>query len=83
MRRTRRAVAIENDLLITQLEDGHLEVREVYLDDEGEPYYHRYVIHPGMDVTAKSVQVKNIVAKAHTPRVIAAWEAAQALITMR
>lgn len=79
MAHTRTHVIQDPDLLVDQLEDGHLEVRESILDKEGNPTYHRYVLHPGAYAGDKDPRVQVLAQRVHTRDVIGAWEAAEAL----
>lgn len=76
MKRTRIYIITDPDLQVTQLEDGHLEVRETLVDEDGDEYYHRYVVHPGMSTENKDSRVNTLAKKVHTSEVVAAfWEA--------
>ncbi len=71
------------DLQVTQLEDGHLEVRETLVDADGNQYYHRYVVHPGMHTGGKDVRVDLLAKRVHTPKVVADFTEAERLRELR
>ena len=73
MKRTRTPVITDPDLQVTQLENGHLEVRETRIDDDGDTYYYRYVAHPGMYTGDKDARVDALAKRVHTPGVVAAF----------
>ena len=76
VKRTRIPIITDPDLQVTQLDDGQLEVRETLVDEDGDKYYHRYVVHPGMDTTEKDARVDTLAKKVHTPKVVSDfWEA--------
>lgn len=75
MERKRTRVVNDSDLLVDQLEDGHLEVRENVLDEDGKPTYHRYVLHPGAHYGDKDPRVQVIAQRVHTPDVVRSWKA--------
>lgn len=65
------------------LSDGSLRVRDAtvivrdgVIDPSYPPKYHRYVLHPGMDLTAKPDRVAAIANAVWTEDVVAAWAAA-------
>ena len=68
---------------ITILEDGQLQIRRSRRIFDGATMlaeqYHRHVIAPGDDVTSEDARVKQVAGLLHTPAVIAAYKAAQAL----
>ena len=78
MAHTRTHVIQDPDLLVDQLEDGHLEVRESILDEEGNPTYHRYVLHPGAYAGDRDPRVKVLATRVHTRQVVDAWKATEA-----
>ncbi len=78
MAHTRTHVIQDPDLLVDQLEDGHLEVRENILDEDGHPTYHRYVLYPGAYTRDRDSRVQVIAQRVHTRQVIDAWKAAEA-----
>lgn len=64
--------------------DGSLQVREAtrvlrdgLADPKFPPSYHRYVLHPGDDVTGKDTRIVAVANATWTPAVIAAWQTAQ------
>ena len=71
----RTLVITDPDLQVTQLEDGHLEVRETLVNGAGDKYFHRYVVHPGMDTSDKDPRVDALTKRVHTPAVVTKfWE---------
>ncbi len=77
MERTRTHILSEPDLLVTELENGHLEVRKTLIID-GRPVYHRHVISPGDGDANEEARVKALVRAVHTPQVITTYKAAEA-----
>ncbi|GAA0548029.1 hypothetical protein FHS83_000942 [Rhizomicrobium palustre] len=70
------------DETITVLPDGQLQIREAtFITVDGEidpsypPRYHRYVLVPGDDLSAKSEKIKAIAAAVWSDAVIAAYRA--------
>jgi hypothetical protein len=67
--------------LIEIVENSCIQVRAktVILEDgvEISSKFHRYVVAPGDDYSAEDARVKAICAAMHTPKVIAAYKAAQ------
>ena len=66
------------------LEDGSLQIREATIilrDGEPDPTYpakyHRYVLHPGDDLSGRDARIAAVAEAAWTPEVIAAWQAAR------
>jgi hypothetical protein len=62
------------------LADGSLQVRDATVilrdgvcDPSVPPRYHRYVLHPGEDLTGKPDRVAVIAAAVWAPDVVAAW----------
>ena len=72
---------------IEVLENGVVQVREatrVMRDGEVIAHnFHRFTVAPGQDTTGMDVKVIAICAAAHTPEVIAAYEAQQAAAAAR
>ena len=78
MKNIRELVLLTDNLLVNKLPDGQLEVRTVIWDEDGDPIYHRHVLHPGQNLVDQNPQVKRIAESIHTPSVIVEWEAAEA-----
>ncbi len=75
MERIRTPVITESDLQVIELEDGQLEVRETLVNEAGDKYYHRYVVHPGMATADKDPRVDTLAKRVHTSKVVADfWE---------
>ena len=76
MKTRRECILSESDLLVDKLPDGQLEVRELLVDKDGDKYYHRYVVHPGMATEEKDTRVDVLAKRIHTPKVVTDfWEA--------
>jgi len=64
------------------IENGTVQVRQVtrIMEDGNElsKSYHRWAVEPGQDYSDQPDNVKSICAAAHTPAVIAAYQAKQA-----
>ena len=73
MKNTRECILFENNLLIDKLPDGQLEIRKTIIDEEGDTVYHRYVIHPGQDVSQEDARIKQVATTYHTPAVVETW----------
>jgi archaellum component FlaF (FlaF/FlaG flagellin family) len=69
--------------LIEVIENGSIQVRtKTAILEDGKAIssqFHRHVVVPGADYSAEDAKVQAIAASMHTPEVIAAYEAAQAL----
>ena len=69
--------------LIEVVENGSIQVRtKTAIKEDGveiSSKFLRHVVVPGADVSAEDAKVQAIAASIHTPEVIAAYEAAQAL----
>ncbi len=69
--------------LIEVIENGSIQVRtKTAIKEDGieiSSKFHRHVVVPGADVSAEDAKAQAIAASIHTPEVIAAYEAAQAL----
>ena len=69
--------------LIEVVENGTLQVRtKTAIKEDGveiSSKFHRHTVVPGADYSAEDAKVQAIAASIHTPEVIAAYEAAQAL----
>jgi hypothetical protein len=69
--------------LIEVIENGSIQVRtKTAIKEDGveiSSKFHRHVVVPGADVSAEDAKVQAIAASIHTPEVVAAYEAAQAL----
>jgi hypothetical protein len=67
--------------LIEIIENGSVQVRtKTAIMEDGEQIsgtYHRHVIAPGADYSAEDARVQIICVAVHTPKVIAAYQAAQ------
>lgn len=67
--------------LIEVAENGAVQVRtKTAIMEEGEQIsgqFHRHVVAPGDDYSAEDARVQAICAVVHTPKVIAAYKAAQ------
>jgi len=67
--------------LIEVAENGAVQVRtKIAIMEEGEQIsgqFHRHVVAPGDDYSAEDARVQAICAVVHTPKVIAAYKAAQ------
>jgi len=66
--------------LIEVVENGSIQVRtKTAILEDGKTIssqFHRHVVVPGADVSGEDAKVQAIAAAAHTPEVIAAYEAA-------
>lgn len=78
MKQIRIPVIKDSDLQATQLNDGQIEVRETLVDEEGDNYYHRYVVHPGMYTGDRDPRVQTLAQRAHTREVITKYQLAVA-----
>jgi hypothetical protein len=69
--------------LIEVVESGVIQVRtKTAIKEDGveiSSKFHRHVVVPGADYSAEDAKVQAIAASIHTPEVVAAYEAAQAL----
>ena len=69
--------------LIEVIENGCIQVRtKTAIKEDGveiTSQFHRHVVVPGADYSAEDAKVQAIAASIHTPEVVAAYEAAQAL----
>jgi hypothetical protein len=69
--------------LIEVLENGTLQIRtKTAIKEDGveiSSKFHRHVVVPGEDYSAEDAKVQAICAAAHTPAVIAAYQAAKEL----
>ena len=67
--------------LIEVVENGSVQVRtKTAIIEDGKQIsgtFHRHVVAPGADYSAEDAKVQAICAAAHTPEVIAAYQAAQ------
>jgi hypothetical protein len=67
--------------LIEIVENGSIQVRtKTAIMEDGKQIsgsFHRHVVAPGDDYSAEDARVKAICAAMHTPKVIAAYKAAQ------
>jgi hypothetical protein len=66
------------------LEDGSIQVREATViiregvaDPSYPPRYHRYVLHPGDDLSGRDARITAVAAAAWTADVIGSWQAAE------
>ena len=70
--------------LIEVIENGSLQVRtKTAIKEDGveiSSKFHRHVVVPGADYSAEDAKVKAIAALIHTAEVIAAYQAAQAVV---
>lgn len=78
-------MALEKQIAIDKIEvieDGSVQVRQItrVLEDgvELSANYHRWVLHPGADLTGQAARVAAIATATWTPEVIAAYQAQQA-----
>ena len=78
MKRIRTHVITDPGLQVTQLEDGHLEVREVFQDEDGDNYYQRYVVAPGEYTGDRDSRVHILAQRVHTSEVVATYREAEA-----
>ena len=66
-------------------EGGHVQVRTATrIMEDGKVLsqsFHRHVVSPGQDYSAEDARVQAVCAAVHTPEVIAAYQAQQALQT--
>lgn len=69
--------------LIEVIENGCVQVRtKTAIKEDGveiSSQFHRHVVAPGQDYNQEDAKVQAICASIHTPEVVAAYEAAQAL----
>ena len=69
---------------IEVLESGAVQVRtRTSILEDGQQIsgtYHRHVVAPGDDYSGEDLRVQSICAATHTPKVIAAYKAAQAAL---
>ena len=69
--------------LIEVVENGTLQVRtKTAIKEDGveiSSKFHRHVVAPGADYSAEDAKVQAIAASIHTPSVISAYQAAQAV----
>lgn len=67
--------------LVEVLSTGHLQIREANLIEKDgivvAKTFHRYVLSPGEDVSAKEQKIQDIAAAVWTQEVIAAFQASQ------
>lgn len=75
---------VEDDR-IEVLADGSLQIRAAAvilrdgaIDPAYPAKYHRYVLHPGSDLTGKTARIAAIAQSVWTAEVVAAWRAARA-----
>ena len=70
--------------LIEVIENGTLQVRtKTAIKEDGveiSSKFHRHVVVPGADVSGEDAKVQAIAASIHTAEVIAAYQAAQAVV---
>jgi len=70
--------------LIEVIENGSIQVRtKTAIKEDGveiSSKFHRHVVAPGADVSAEDAKVQAIAASIHTAEVIAAYQAAQAVV---
>lgn len=70
--------------LIEVIENGCVQVRtKTAIKEDGieiSSKFHRHVVVPGADYGAEDAKVQTVAAAVHTPEVIAAYEAAQAVV---
>jgi hypothetical protein len=70
--------------LIEVVENGCIQVRtKTAIKEDGveiSSKFHRHVVVPGQDYSAEDAKVKAIAASIHTAEVIAAYQAAQAVV---
>jgi hypothetical protein len=68
--------------LIEVVENGCIQVRtKTAIKEDGveiSTKFHRHIVAPGGDYSAEDARVQAICAAAHTPEVVAAYQAAQA-----
>jgi len=71
--------------MIEVTENGHVQVRTATrIVEDGKVLsqsFHRHVVSPGQDYSAEDARVQAVCAAVHTPEVIAAYQAQQALQT--
>ena len=78
MKRIREIVVNDDDLQITKLEDGNLEIRKSILDENGDLVYHRHAIYPGQFLHDEDARVVEVARTVHTRAVIDTWKAVEA-----